>query len=329
MRFDITYTTSFTYEDLVRESQNELRACPSSDAYQQLVAYRVTTSPSARVLSFTDYWGTRVDAFGVRTPHLHLEVTAEASVETRSRPLLVSTAAAAALRDPRFVDEHVEYLDRTPHATWGEGVRGLAQRAISVAGDDVIGQVLAIHRSVGGALAYEPGTTYVGVEVEEALAGGRGVCQDFAHLAIAMCRSVGIPARYVSGYLFTTDDASGADAGGDVVNVQTHAWFEAAVPSMGWIALDPTNRQQVAERHVKIGHGRDYDDVSPLRGVYAGVATAEVAATVEIRRSTAGARLAASAGVGAGSRRRSAVSTDGDLLGNDAGHQQHQHQQQQ
>lgn len=322
MRFDISYTTTFAYDELVRESQNELRACPSSDEAQQLVGYRVTTTPSSRVLSFSDYWGTRVDAFGVRSPHLFLEITAEASVETRPKPLLASTAATSELQQPAFLDDHVEYLEPSPHATWGPLVRQAATDAANVGGSDVVGQVLAIHRAVATRLVYAPGATYVGVGVEDVLGGGAGVCQDFAHLAIAMCRSQGIPARYVSGYMFTVDDATGADAVGDVVKVQTHAWFEAAVPGVGWIALDPTNSQQVGERHVKIGHGRDYDDVPPLRGVFAGVAAAEVTATVEMRRSTTAARVASPV-----DRPRRPESTGAPRR--DEGPQQHQRQQQQ
>src|SRR5205085_10666109 len=107
MRFDIRYRTTFTYDNLVRESQNELRACPATDDAQQLIAYRVHTSPSSRVLSFSDYWGTRVDAFGVRSPHLSLEVSAEASVETRLRPLVTAAPRDDALRDPAFIEEHL------------------------------------------------------------------------------------------------------------------------------------------------------------------------------------------------------------------------------
>ncbi|HEX4979614.1 MAG TPA: transglutaminase family protein [Acidimicrobiales bacterium] len=320
MRFDINYRTTFSYDDLVRESQNELRACPAADELQQLVSYRVSTVPPARVLSFTDYWGTRVDAFGVRVPHLFLEVTAEASVETRPRPLLVSTAPAESLVEESFVDAHAEYLAPSAHADWGRGVEDLAARAVVVAGDDVTSQVLAVHRAASAALTYEAGATYVGVDVEDVLAGRAGVCQDYAHLAIAMCRSRGIPARYVSGYMFTVSDATGEDAAGDVVTVQTHAWFEAAVPGVGWIALDPTNRQQVAERHVKIGHGRDYDDVLPLRGVFSGATDASVSAVVEIRRATPGTRPAVA---GRGGRSRS---TGGDppLSMSDDGSQQQQ-----
>lgn len=287
MRLDIRYRTAFVYDDLVRESQNELRACPASDAYQQLISYRVVTSPSARVLSFLDHWGTRVDAFGVREPHVTFEVVAEASVETTNRPLVTTAPRLDALRDEQFVDAHVEYLSRSPHADWRVGVSAAAEQAVRIAGGDVVSSVLAIHRFVGGAMSYSPGSTYVGVDIERVLRRREGVCQDFAHLAVAMCRSIGVPARYVSGYLFTVDDSTGADAEGDVVSVQTHAWFEAAVPGFGWLALDPTNQQQVGVRHVKIGHGRDYDDVPPLRGVYAGTGRPEVEVSVEIRRMTA------------------------------------------
>ncbi|MGH9186178.1 MAG: transglutaminase-like domain-containing protein [Acidimicrobiales bacterium] len=129
------------------------------------------------------------------------------------------------------------------------------------------------------------------MEVEEVLRRRQGVCQDFAHLAVAMCRCLDIPARYVSRYLFTVDEsvpqlpASGAvEDEPDAVRVQTHAWFEAAVPGFGWLALDPTNGADVGLRHVKIGHGRDYDDVPPLRGVFAGPAHCDLEVTVDIRR---------------------------------------------
>lgn len=286
MRFDIRYRTTFSYPEVVGESQNELRACPITDDHQQLISYRVHTTPRARVLSFGDYWGARVDAFGVTGPHQHLEVVAEASVETAPRPLVTTAPAPDALDAPAFVEEHLEFRGRSPHCDWGDGVRAAAERVLDLAGSDVVSRVLVIHRSVGAALRYTPGVTTVGEHVEDVLAGGQGVCQDYAHLAVAMCRAAGVPARYVSGYLFTTDDATGSDSAADIVHVQTHAWFEAAIPGFGWLALDPTNQQAVGVRHVKIGHGRDYDDVPPLRGVYSGTGKPELAATVEIRRTT-------------------------------------------
>lgn len=284
MRLDIRYRTEFVYDDLIRESQNELRACPASDDFQQLISYRVTTSPPTRVHSFTDYWGTRVDAFGLRQPHLTLDFVAEASVETHPRPLVTVASRLDDLRRADFIDEHIEYLGRSPHAHWGTGVQKAADHAVAMAGDDVVGLVLAMDRLVGTAMRYVPGSTYIGVDIEDVLAAGEGVCQDFAHLAVALCRAAGVPARYVSGYLFTIDDSTGEMGEKEAVEVQTHAWFEAAVPRFGWLALDPTNQQVVGVRHVKIGHGRDYDDVPPLRGVYAGQAETTVDAMVEMRR---------------------------------------------
>ncbi|MEZ5371989.1 MAG: transglutaminase family protein [Microthrixaceae bacterium] len=143
---------------------------------------------------------------------------------------------------------------------------------------------MAIHRYVGGHIAYTPNSTEVGTPAAAVLEGGVGVCQDYAHLAVTMCRSVGIPARYVSGYLFTADDSVGDVPDGGTVVVQTHAWFEAAVPGAGWTALDPTNGQMVGERHVKIGHGRSYDDVLPMRGTYSGPGTSTGSADVTIRK---------------------------------------------
>jgi transglutaminase-like putative cysteine protease len=284
VRFDIRYRSTFAYDDIVRQSQNELRACPSSDEHQQLIAYRVTTHPAARVLSFTDYWGTRVDAFGVREPHVALEVIAEASVETSPRPLVTVSPRMSAVRTLDFRDRHVEYLSPSDHTAGGADVQAAAERVGAMAGDDAVGVVLGVHRFVNSALSYTPGATAIGVDVEEVLACGEGVCQDYAHLAISLCRTLGVPARYISGYFFTNSDATGDDVTDDVVEVQTHAWFEAAIPGFGWLALDPTNAQQVGLRHVKIGHGRDYDDVPPVKGVYAGKATPSVDALVQMRR---------------------------------------------
>lgn len=289
MRLDIRYRSSFTYDGLVRESQNELRACPCTDEHQQLISYRVTCSPSAKVASYTDYWGTRVDAFGTRAPHSALEVLAEATVDTRERSLPTGLSRPELLADRAFIDLHAEYLERTPHADWGDEIARRAAEQTVAAGPDVVGWVLALHRLVGASLRYERGVTSVGVPVDEVLDHGHGVCQDFAHLAVAFCRSQGIPARYVSGYLFTRDETTLPEAeesidGDDAVRVQTHAWFEAAVPGHGWFALDPTNQTAVGQRHVKIGHGRDYEDVQPLRGVFSGEAGASVTPDVEIRR---------------------------------------------
>jgi len=282
MRLDIRYVTRFDYGASVVESQNELRACPASDQHQQVVHYRVTTTPASRVSSYVDYWGTRVDTFGIAAGHELLEVVAAATVETGTRPQPDDGIPLSALLDAAWRDTHLEYLQRSPHVAWGLPVVTRA-REVGVGASDVRGLVSDIEQAVGS-LEYRQGRTVVGVDVEEVLAAGAGVCQDFAHLTIAMLRVLGVPARYVSGYFFSVDDRTGATSVTDEVEVETHAWVEAAVPGFGWWAIDPTNRQQVGERHVTIGRGRDYDDVAPLRGVYNGAPEHELRVNVSMRR---------------------------------------------
>lgn len=275
MRFDIRNRTVFAYSGPVVESQNELRACPITDDCQRLLDYRVTVSPAARVFSHVDHWGTRVDSFGIRRAHSTMEVVAEASVETRPRPLPTAAPRFEALARPDFVDGHIEYLQRDLHTDWGPGVSAAAERQKELAGPDVVGVVLSVHRFVGASLAYQVGATEVGTPVEDVLGGGAGVCQDYAHLAVAMCRSLGIPARYVSGYLHTEEDALG-----ETVRGESHAWVE--VWNGGWEGLDPTNDRTVGAAHVLVARGRDYADVPPLKGIYAGGASHGLGVEVEI-----------------------------------------------
>lgn len=283
MRLDIRYVTRFRYAAAVSESQNELRACPATDHRQALVHYHVTTDPASRVASYHDYWGTRVDTFGLRAPHRSLEVVAEATVETQVPVRPMHPVPRAALEAERFRDDRLELLEPSAHVRWDAGVRALARSASEEAGDDVVALAQAVHDRVA-VLDYRSGSTRIGIELEDVLAAGAGVCQDFAHLGIAALRELGVPARYVSGYLFAADDATGSEPGTDQVRVETHAWLEAAIPGWGWFALDPTNQQHVGERHVTIGRGRDYDDVAPFRGVFAGEQAHELEVEVSMRR---------------------------------------------
>ncbi len=231
--------------------------------------YGVQVDPDARLLSYEDYWGTRVDTFGVVGKHTRLTVAADAEVETMA-PLSPATDHPWPL--PKETVDHYEYLTPTPHVTWDEQVADLARTAID--GAATATQVAThIQAAVGAHLEYESGATEVGTTVAQIFEHRRGVCQDYAHLALAMYRSVGMPARYVSGYLYAADSASGEQPGeDDEIEVSTHAWIEVAIPGHGWWGLDPTNQLVAGERHVKIGHGRDYEDVMPLRGVYHGEA---------------------------------------------------------
>ncbi len=282
MRLEIRYVNSFEYSAPVRESHNELRARPTEHAHQRLLDYRVTVDPTARVLPYVDYWGTAVDAFGIRRSHSRLTVAADAIVDTSPQQVPDVDVGMAAYGEP-FAAQHWQLLQPSPHTGWsGE----LAATAAGLAGeaDGAVAIARRIAEGVNEMLDYVPGTTDVGVDVNEVVARGKGVCQDFAHVAIAMYRSLGVPARYVSGYLYAADQSVGDAPEEAEIVVQTHAWVEVAIPGWGWWPLDPTNSIDVGERHVKIGHGRDYDDVMPLRGVYHGPSDHTLGVSVRISR---------------------------------------------
>jgi transglutaminase-like putative cysteine protease len=269
MQLEIRYVTAFEFPGMVRESHNLLRACPATDASQRLVSYWLKTDPIGRVLTYTDHWGTRVDAFGVRQRHDRLELVADSVVETEPRPVPDAGPGMQAYHEDAFRTGHWQYLQPTRHTRWSDRVAAGARDLVGSAAG-AVEAITAIHDGVRRELEYAPGATYVGMDINDVLDQGKGVCQDFAHLSVSMYRAVGIPARYVSGYFYAADQSVGAVPDHAEIEVQTHAWVEAAVPGWGWWALDPTNPEEVGLRHVKIGHGRDYDDVLPLRGVYHG-----------------------------------------------------------
>lgn len=288
MRLEIGYRMHFRYSEAVTESQNEVRVRPRDDDCQRVVSYRLTSQPPVPVLQTVDYWGTVVEHLGVRTPHSELELVAEASVETMPRVAPPGDTAVDAVRGDEFREAHFEMLAPSPHVQWRPDDVVARRSGAAAAGERTVGDaVTAVIDDVRATLAYRPGATEIGVSLAELVEGGAGVCQDYAHLAIGMLRSVGIPARYVSGYLFAADETELGGEAPDVVSVQTHAWIEAAVPGFGWWALDPTNGGSVGERHVVIGCGRDYGDVAPVRGAFVGSATADVDAEVVIGKSPA------------------------------------------
>ena len=290
MRLGIAYRMHFRHSEAVTESQNEVRVRPRADPFQRVLSYRLRSRPQLQVLPVLDYWGTTVEHLGVRTPHTELELLAEATVETEPRPAPAEAAAVSGLAGADFRTAHLEFLAPSQHVRFQGGDTVSQRAAAAVAGASSVQEMVhAVVADARGTLAYQQGATDIGISLAELLAGGAGVCQDFAHLAAGMLRSVDVPARYVSGYLFAADetslDAGSSDAGTpEVVSVQTHAWVEAAVPGWGWWALDPTNGSEVGERHVVIGCGRDYGDVPPVRGAFTGSGTAEVDAEVVIGR---------------------------------------------
>jgi len=270
MRLSIDHVTGFRYAAPVTASYNEARMTPISTPSQVVWTSRLTITPPAWRTSYTDYWGTPVTCFEVHEPHDRLEIESRALVETRpghddwdvERRVPADDLGWADLHGTAVLDELSEYLlttERTaPHEELAELAAGLTDRPPRLAALDVCALV-------HDRMAYEVGATGVTSTAAEAWAGGRGVCQDFSHVTCGALRWLGIPARYVSGYLHP----SGPDAvRGDTVEGESHSWVEFWCGS--WQTYDPTAMHLVDESYVRIGHGRDYSDVSPLRGTYAG-----------------------------------------------------------
>jgi transglutaminase-like putative cysteine protease len=282
MLLEISHRTAYRYELPIHHSKNEVRAVPVSDANQKCLRADLDVRPEATFpLRWRDYFGTEVVAFDIDGPHDGVEVVASATVashERRAGTLLDgwATDEGTELDLPDEL-EATEFLLASPLVELDGQARRLA--ASLAAPGSPLTTLEHVLDWVRGELRYERGSTTVRTSVAEVLERRRGVCQDFAHVACALLRASGVPARYVSGY-FAPDPL---EVGGQAV-VEGHAWLEAWLPGLGWWALDPTNDQAAGERHVKVGHGRDYRDVAPVRGVYRGGTGGRLEVEVRITR---------------------------------------------
>lgn len=275
-RIRVVHATGYRYSSPVHESYNEARLTPRTDARQHVVASRVETRPPTGTFRYADYWGTTVTAFDLHTPHTELAVTATSVVETGDATAPVRTASWDELASGAVRDRFAEALAFTRYVGHDRGLARVA-RALRK-GNDPADAVLAACRWVREKLTYRAGTTGVHTSAVEAWDTRKGVCQDFAHLSLLLVREMGIPARYVSGYLLP-------GAGTEVcqtVRGDSHAWIEAWTG--GWWGHDPTNDIPVGHRHVWVGAGRDYADVPPLKGIYSGGPAAALEVTVDMTR---------------------------------------------
>lgn len=274
MRWAIRHRTAYRYASAVWDSFNEARLRPPSDPRQRLEHFDLTVNPPARVSPYTDYYGNWVDHIDVAEPHTALELETRAVVTTFAADWLALDARPAPLEAARQAGQGEPCFDFLQPSRFTDLSPETARMALdATAGQtDAWQAALALMRLVHGRMAYEPQATHVHTHAREALAAGRGVCQDFAHVMISLCRAARIPARYVSGYL------ASQQVGG------THAWTEVFIPTVGWVAVDPTHNSQPGETYVKLATGRDYDDVPPLRGAYRGTQERTMEVAVEISR---------------------------------------------
>lgn len=275
-RIEITHHSGYRYEGDVTSSYNEARITPLSTHRQMVLDAAVTVAPRANVYRYWDYWGTLVDAFEVHEPHAELAVTGKSIVETS--PPVEPPAALSwdALCRPDVADEFAELLAPTAYAPINEEIEEAARELAS--GNDPLGACQATAEWARSRLRYDAGATDVRTPGAEALRYGGGVCQDFAHVTLALLRAMGIPARYTSGYLHPHRQATI----GEPVHGQSHAWVEAWVGD--WFPLDPTNGAAVGERHVVVGRARDYGDVCPFKGIYRGGPSEALDVTVVLTR---------------------------------------------
>lgn len=277
-RLRIVHRTGFDYAEPATASYNEARMLPYSGGEQFVLHAALDIRPGATQHAYLDYWGTRVSTFEVLTPHRELSVTATSLVEVRPLPGRGPEPTWAELAAIRA--SSVPFVEFTTQTAATEPPDEVAALAASIAAEGMpVGETaLEIARAVGDAVEYVMGVTGVNSTAREAWAERKGVCQDIAHLAVGALRSVGIPARYVSGYLHPDPTAPV----GVTVTGESHAWVEWYAGA--WRGYDPTNLAEAGELHVLVGRGRDYDDVAPLRGVYAGPSSSALFVSVEITR---------------------------------------------
>lgn len=271
MKFDIFHRTRYVYTSPVRDSFNDVRLEPPSIPEQTVESFLLRVLPAVRLKHYTDFYGNWVHHFEIPETHGYLLIESQSRVITHWPPAIADDAKLcplAKIGEVANVERCFDFLQASRFVEMEADAWRLALDATD-GQTDVWQAVLAIMKFTHGFLKYESNSTHVHTHMSTVIKDRRGVCQDFAHLMIGLCRSVKIPARYISGYLAT--EAASA----------THAWVEVFIPGHGWRALDPTHNRQVDETYVKIGHGRDYADVSPISGNYRG--TLERTMDVEVK----------------------------------------------
>jgi transglutaminase-like putative cysteine protease len=275
-RMRVIHATGYAYKSPVTASFNEARLTPRSDSRQNVVLNRVETVPATRSYRYVDYWGTAVTTFDLHAPHTELEVTSSSIVETDKDALPKEKFGWEEVRSEAVIDRFDEYLTATLYTPDSRRISRVGERIAKE--HDPQQAIVEAANWVHNELSYVPGTTGVHSSGLDALREGKGVCQDFAHLTLILLRSMGIPSRYVSGYLHPNARAKI----GDTIDGQSHAWIQAWTG--GWWHYDPTNDKSINEQYISVGVGRDYADVTPLKGIYSGEGSTDLDVVVEITR---------------------------------------------
>ncbi len=279
MKHHIFHDTIFSYNNPVRESIMEVRLQPRDDERQRCHHFNLTVTPRTMIYSICDALGNNVHHFDITVPLTSLVVRAESTVEVLPCPVLPAQLPNTSwqLLDNLHNDPLLDMLLPSQFAQPTTLLSEFMDRHAIRRGDDPLSTVTQVSALLFDTITYTPQSTSVDSPIDVVLTQQKGVCQDITHVMIAICRTLGIPSRYVSGYLYhrrDDHDRSQSDA--------THAWLEVWLPDLGWIGIDPTNRIWAGERHIRMAIGRDYADVPPTRGVYRGHAHEHLEVVVSV-----------------------------------------------
>ncbi len=279
MIYSVRHTTTFRYDPAVRESVMEVRMQPRSEAQQRCHKFQLDVDPAANILHYRDFMGNVVHHFDIAQGHSQLQVKGISLVEVQPVAPPVSAAAGdwADLDALLAADDYWEMLLPSHFACSSDALEALARELQCRRRGNPLDLVTELNQAIYQSFAYVPNSTRVDSPIEEALRTRRGVCQDFAHIMIALLRPLKIPSRYVSGYLFHGEENRDRSLEG-----ASHAWVEVLLPNLGWTAFDPTNNLIADDRHIRVAVGRDYADVPPTRGVYKGQTESELSVAVTV-----------------------------------------------
>lgn len=285
MYYSIQHQTRFRYDAPVSESIMELRMQPRSEGKQRCQSYFVKVNPKSRVFQYRDHLGNYVHHFSVAPKHTELLITTEATVETFEPDTLPAALPAQAWEELDVIlqrEDHWEFLLPSDFTEPTARLATLADDLKVYRREDPLSLVFELNQAIFKAFEYAPKHTQVNSPIDHALEDRKGVCQDFAHIMIALLRGLRIPSRYVSGYLY-----HGKKYQDRSVDGASHAWVEALMPGLGWIGLDPTNNLLAGERHIRTAVGRDYSDVPPTRGTFRGGAQSDLDVLVRVTNAEA------------------------------------------
>jgi transglutaminase-like putative cysteine protease len=276
-KFKIQHITRYSYEIPVRDSANQIMLYPVSDEFQEVLFHRVSISGNPAVELHNDVFGNEVGTFTHPRPHSELRIDSVCEVLTRARPLPADTMPASEqwkiLDTTKFEFPNIEFLrpeqfDALPELR--EAMDRIHQPELTP-----LQCSLKFNAFVFENFIYQKGITTVDTTLDEIWRLRSGVCQDFAHILLAMLRLSGIPARYVSGYICPNKNGMRGEGA-------THAWVEANIPAYGWLGLDPTNNCIANENHVRLAVGKNYYDCSPVRGTYRGTSSHQLHVAVTV-----------------------------------------------